>query len=75
MTSDIDKFFSVLAHLLRDAHNGLGEAAPLVVCIFMLAGILAGVLSLRWILRGGLSRSSQHLPAGSREPAQFQERH
>jgi hypothetical protein len=67
MSSDTDRFFSVLFHLLRNLHESLGSVAPVILGCLLLASILLCVLLLRWLLRGGLSRSSRHLFAERRE--------
>lgn len=75
MNSDMDRFFSILFHMLRDLRDSLGAMAWVILGGLLLAGILFCVLSLRWILRGGLSRSSRHLFAERREIDHYLNKH
>ena len=75
MNSDMDRFFSVLFHLLRDLRDSLGAMAWVALGGLLLTVILFCLLSLRWILRGGLSRSSRRLFAERREIDHYLKKH
>jgi hypothetical protein len=75
MSSDLDRFFSVLFHLLGDWRAGLEPVAWTMLGGLLLAGILFCVWSWRWILRDGLALSSRHFFAKRREIGRYLKDH
>jgi hypothetical protein len=60
MKSGLEKFFSVLFQLLGELRGQMGAFAWIALGVILALGIACGVLSFRWIRRGGLAPGSSH---------------
>jgi hypothetical protein len=69
--SDLEKFFSVLFQLLRDFREQMGALAWVALAMILVAGILLGVLALRWIRRGGLRAGAARRFFASRREIEY----
>jgi hypothetical protein len=58
MKSDLETFLSGLFSLVRELREQMGALAWVALGLALLAGILLGILALRWILRGGLGNGA-----------------
>jgi hypothetical protein len=67
MDLDADKFFKVLFQIFHHLRDSMGQAAWVILGLFLLAGIRICFLAMRWILHGGLSGSPHHFFAECRE--------
>ena len=56
MRADQEKFVKVVFQALGEWWTSLGAVAWLLVGVVLVVGILALIVLLRWVLRGGLSR-------------------
>ena len=55
MSSDIEKFFRGLFHLLGALHEQLGALAWVALGVLLVLAIVICILILRWLLQGGLA--------------------
>jgi hypothetical protein len=59
MESDNDHFFTVLAGMFQYFRDSFGSVALAALGLVLLAGLIGGFLTLRWVCRGGSSRRHQ----------------
>jgi hypothetical protein len=55
MSSDLEKFFSVLLRLLGELREQMGALAWIVLAVVLALCISLGILAIRWIRRRGLA--------------------